>query len=43
MLRELTARFPNMTMKPDQCIEYLHNVSFRVPNQVTVDLGLEAK
>lgn len=41
MLRELTARFPNMTMKPDQQIDYLHNISFRVPNQVLVDLGLE--
>ena len=41
MLRELTARFPNMTMKPDQHIEYLQNISFRVPNQVMVDLGME--
>lgn len=41
MLRELTSRFPKMTMKPDQNIEYLHNISFRVPNQVMVDLGLE--
>jgi len=41
MLRELTARFPNMTLKPDQQIDYLHNISFRVPNQVMVDLGLE--
>lgn len=41
MLRELTARFPNMTMKPDQQIEYLHNISFRVPNQLLVNLGLE--
>lgn len=42
LLRELTARFPNMTMKPGQNIEYLHNISFRVPNKVMVDLGLEA-
>lgn len=42
MLRELTSRFPNMTMKPGQQIEYLNNISFRVPNQVMVDLGLEA-
>ncbi|MGC1505815.1 MAG: cytochrome P450 [Sulfitobacter sp.] len=41
MLRELTARFPKMTMKLDQHIEYLNNISFRVPNQVMVDLGLE--
>lgn len=40
MLRELVTRFPNMTMKPDQQIEYLDNISFRVPNQVIVDLGL---
>lgn len=43
MLRELTARFPNMAMKPGQQIEYLNNISFRVPNQVMVDLGLEKK
>jgi cytochrome P450 len=43
MLRELTARFPKMTMKSGQNIEYLHNISFRVPSQVMVDLGLEAK
>ncbi|MDF3416108.1 cytochrome P450 [Sulfitobacter sp. M57] len=42
MLRELASRFPNMTMKPDQHIEYLHNISFRVPNKVMLDLGLEA-
>ncbi len=41
MLRELTTRFPNMTMKPDQQIDYLRNISFRVPNQVMVDLGME--
>lgn len=41
MLRELTARFPNMRLKPSQSIEYLNNISFRVPNKVLVDLGLE--
>ena len=43
MLRELTTRFPKMKMKPRQDIEYLTNISFRVPNQVLVDLGLEAQ
>ena len=43
MLRELTTRFPKMKMKPGQDIEYLTNISFRVPNQVLVDLGLEAQ
>lgn len=43
MLRELTKRFPNMTMKQGQDIEYLKNISFRVPNQVLVDLGLETQ
>ena len=43
MLRELVTRFPNMTMKPDRQIEYLDNISFRVPNQVIVDLGLGKK
>lgn len=43
MLRELTARFPKMTIKSGQNIEYLHNISFRVPSQVMVNLGLEAK
>ena len=42
MLRELTTRFPNMVMTPGQQIDYLDNISFRVPNQVLVDLGLEA-
>lgn len=42
MLRELASRFPHMTMKPNQHIEYLHNISFRVPNKVMLDLGLEA-
>lgn len=41
MLRELTSRFPNMTLKGDQQIEYLNNISFRVPNRVDVDLGLK--
>lgn len=42
MLRELTQRFPNMTLKQDQQIGYLHNISFRVPDRVPVDLGLDA-
>ncbi|MGB0507613.1 MAG: cytochrome P450 [Pikeienuella sp.] len=41
MLRELTARFPDMTLIPDQEIEYLRNISFRVPLKVEVDLGLK--
>ncbi|MBE1281869.1 MAG: cytochrome P450 [Rhodobacteraceae bacterium] len=40
MLRELTQRFPNMTLQPDQQINYLHNISFRVPIRVDVDLGI---
>jgi len=43
MLRELVSRFPNMTLKHDQQIEYLQNISFRVPNRVEINLGLEAK
>lgn len=43
LLRQLTTRFPNMTMKPGQTIQYLHNISFRVPDRVMVDLGLEVK
>ena len=39
MLRELLARFPNMTLMPDQEIEYLRNISFPVPLKVEVDLG----
>lgn len=42
MLRELLARFPNMTLVPDQEIEYLRNISFRVPMKVEVDLGERA-
>lgn len=40
MLRELTRRFPNMTLKENQKIEYLNNISFRVPNKVDINLGL---
>jgi hypothetical protein len=39
MLRELTKRFPDMTLQPGQQISYLHNISFRVPLRVDVDLG----
>jgi cytochrome P450 len=41
MLRELTQRFPNMTLTADQHIYYLNNISFRVPSQVHIELGLE--
>lgn len=40
MLRELTSRFPDMTLTGEQQIEYLNNISFRVPSRVDVDLGL---
>ncbi|EAQ43655.1 putative cytochrome P450 [Roseobacter sp. MED193] len=40
MLRELTKRFPNMTLTDGQNIDYLKNISFRVPLKVEVDLGL---
>lgn len=40
MLRELTKRFPDMTLIGDQEIDYLKNISFRVPLRVDVDLGL---
>lgn len=43
MLRELTKRFPNMTLSSDQQIDYLKNISFRVPLRVDVDLGLGGK
>ena len=42
MLRELTNRFPDMTLKAGQEIDYLNNISFRVPSQVNVDLGLRS-
>jgi len=42
MLRELVTRFPNMTLIPGQEIDYLRNISFRVPLKVNVDLGLNA-
>lgn len=42
MLRELSSRFPDMTLKADQQIEYLNNISFRVPSQVNIDLGLRS-
>ena len=40
LLRELTRRFPDMVLKDDRPIGYLHNISFRVPDRVPVDLGL---
>ena len=40
MLRELTKRFPDMTLTNEQQIDYLRNISFRVPLKVEVDLGL---
>lgn len=39
MLRELTRRFPGMRLKEDQDIDYLHNISFRVPARVDVLWG----
>lgn len=39
MLRELTRRFPEMRLKEDQDIDYLHNISFRVPARVDVQWG----
>lgn len=39
MLRELVTRFPNLTLADPDGIEYLHNISFRVPMKVEVDLG----
>lgn len=39
MLRELTKRFPGMSLKEDQDINYLHNISFRVPARVDVQWG----
>lgn len=39
MLRELTRRFPDLRLKPGQKIEYLHNISFRVPSKVEVTWG----
>lgn len=40
MLRELTKRFPDMTLVEGQTIDYLKNISFRVPLRVEVNLGL---
>ena len=37
MLRELTKRFPDMRLKAGQRIDYLHNISFRVPSRVEVE------
>lgn len=37
MLRELSRRFPDLKLKEGQQIEYLHNVSFRVPSQVLIE------
>ncbi len=39
MLRELVTRFPNMTLTDSDNIEYLRNISFRVPLKVQVKLG----
>ncbi len=36
MLRELIKRFPEMRLKEGQDIDYLHNISFRVPAKVDV-------
>lgn len=40
MLRELLKRFPNMQLVDGDQIEFFANVSFRVPLQVNVDLGV---
>ncbi len=39
MLRELTKRFPHMKSKPGSQVEYLRNISFRVPNRLDIELG----
>lgn len=42
MLRELTKRFPNMTLKDGSAVEYVRNISFRVPNRLDIKLGTPA-
>ena len=37
MLRQLTTRFPDLRMQEGQKIDYLPNVSFRVPSSVNVE------
>jgi cytochrome P450 len=37
MLRQLTARFPDLRLTEGQNITYLHNISFRVPARVDVE------
>ena len=42
MLRQLTARFPDLRLKDGQTITYLNNISFRVPAKVEVEWGTRA-
>ena len=42
MLRQLTARFPDLRLTEGQNITYLHNISFRVPAKVEVEWGGKA-
>ena len=39
MLRQLTARFPDLRLTGDGAIDYLPNVSFRVPSKVEITWG----
>ena len=40
MLRELLKRFPNMQLVDGDKIQFFANMSFRVPLEVNVDLGV---
>jgi cytochrome P450 len=42
MLRQLTARFPDLRLTGDGRIDYLPNVSFRVPSKVEITWGKAA-
>ena len=43
MLRKLTARFPDLALTGDGKIDYLQNVSFRVPSKVEICWGEGSK
>lgn len=42
MLRKLTERFPDMQLTEGQANDYMHNISFRVPQQMLIELGKPA-
>lgn len=42
MLRKLTERFPDMHLTQGQSIDYMHNLSFRVPASMHIELGKHA-